>query len=353
MNQSSAPQELTKGSAWWRYILKYGVPLVISVGLCYLLFTGVNFTEMIDIIRNNCNYWWILLAMFISVFSHVFRAMRWRIQLRAINVDAPLYVLVLSIFGTYAVNLVLPRLGEIWRTGYVAQRQNASFTTVFGSMVADRLADTVTVLLLTAATFLFAGNALLDYLRQNPEGYERIMALITSPWLWAVAVVAIIGVWVLFAKFRDNKLVKAVSGFCRGLWDGFAAIATMPGKGRWLLLTVCIWGCYFLQLYVAFFSFPATTEVVARYGTIAVMVCFVFSSISMGVPSNGGIGPWQWAIIFGLSLYSAGIPELTKSYATSFANLVMGSQTLLLIILGLITFIAIAIDKRKNKPVKR
>ncbi len=92
---------------------------------------------------------------------------------------------------------------------------------------------------------------------------------------------------------------------------------------------------------------------VARYGTIAVMVCFVFSSISMGVPSNGGIGPWQWAIIFGLSLYSAGIPELTKSYATSFANLVMGSQTLLLIILGLITFIAIAIDKRKNKPVKR
>ena len=41
-----------------------------------------------------------------------------------------------SIFGTYAVNLVFPRLGEVWRTGYIAQRQKAPFTTVFGSMVA-------------------------------------------------------------------------------------------------------------------------------------------------------------------------------------------------------------------------
>lgn len=349
-NQDSYTAPQKQSSAWWRYILKYGVPLLISVGLCYLLFTGVNFAEMVQIIKHNCNYWWILLALVISIFSHVFRAMRWRIQLRAIGVDAPLYVLVLSIFGTYAVNLVLPRLGEIWRTGYVAQRQNASFTTVFGSMVADRLADTVTVFLLTAVTFLFAGNSLMDYLRQNPESYRRMMSLATSPWLWAAAIAGIACVWVLFTKFSHNRFVKAVKGFCHGLWEGFAAIATMPGKGRWLLLTFCIWGCYFLQLYVAFFSFPATSEVVVRYGVIAVLVCFVFSSLSMGVPSNGGIGPWQWAIIFGLSLYSEGIPELTKSYATSFANLVMGSQTLLLILLGLYTFISIAIDKRKNKP---
>lgn len=66
----------------------------------------------------------------------------------------------------------------------------------------------------------------------------------------------------------------------------------------------------------------------------------------MGVPSNGGIGPWQWAVVFGLSLYS--IPGLTKEYATTFANLVMGTQTLLLIALGIFTFICIAVDKRRK-----
>ena len=111
-------------------LLKYVVPLVISVGLCYLLFTGVDFKEMTDIIRNQCDFRWIGLAMGLSIFSHVFRAMRWRMQLAALGIRPPVFALVLSIFGTYAVNLVFPRLGELWRTSYIAQRQRAPFTSV-------------------------------------------------------------------------------------------------------------------------------------------------------------------------------------------------------------------------------
>ncbi len=146
MNPSKTETSTKPG--WLSYLLKYGVPLIISVGLCYLLFTGVNFKEMLDIIKHNCDFRWIALALVISIFSHVVRAMRWRIQLNAIGVRCPLWIVVLSIFGTYAVNLVLPRLGELWRTGYIAHRQRAPFDTVFGSMVADRLSDTVTVLLI-------------------------------------------------------------------------------------------------------------------------------------------------------------------------------------------------------------
>ena len=123
----------------------------------------------------------------------------------------------------------------------------------------------------------------------------------------------------------------------------------MKGKGKWLVLTLLLWGCYFFQLYLAFFAFPATAMVVERYGISAVFVCFVLSSLSMGVPSNGGIGPYQWALVFGLSMYAAGIPELTKEYSTAFANMVLWCNTLLLILLGLITFVSIAIDKHYTK----
>lgn len=334
--------------SFWRALLKYGIPLVVSVGLCYLLMTGVDFDQMIEIVRRDCNFNWILLAMAISILSHVFRAMRWQIQLRALDIRAPLFYLVLSIFGTYAVNLVLPRLGELWRTGYIANRQKASFATVFGSMVADRLADTITVLLLTLVTFLLASSQIGDYLSQSSGTMASIVDMLSSPWLWIGVVAVIALIWYLFRAHPDNRIIARISTFVRKLWQGFAVVVTMPGKCRWLLLTICIWGCYFLQLYVAFFAFPATTEVVARYGIIAVLVCFVLSSISMGVPSNGGIGPWQWAIIVGLGMYSAGIPALTDDYKASFANLVMGSQTLLLIVLGLFTFITIALTKRRN-----
>ena len=325
-------------------LLQYGVPLIISIGLCYLLFTGIDFNEMIKTIRNECNFAWIGLALFISLFSHVFRAMRWRIQLRALDINPPLLPLVYSIFGTYAVNLVFPRLGEVWRTTYVAQRQNASFTAVFGSMVADRLADAVTVLTLTLSTFLLASGAITKYLAQNTALYHKVIGLITSPVLW-IAIVAMIAVvaW-LFLKKRDNKFIAKIISFIKGLWVGFAAIAKMNGKGKWLLLTVAIWGCYFTQLFVAFFAFKETTAVVENHGILAVLVCFVFSSIAMGVPSNGGIGPWQWSIIFGLSIY--GLP--IDGISVAFANLVLGSQTLLLIILGIYTFAAIALEKRRT-----
>lgn len=348
MNQDNQPQQSRKATIW-TYLLKYGLPLVITVGLCWLLFHNINFGEMMEIIRRDCNFWWIGLALVVSVFSHVFRAARWQIQLRALGINASLWELTLSIFGTYAVNLVFPRLGEVWRTGYVAAEEKAPFTTVFGSMVADRLADTVTVAIITAATFLLAGPQLMEYLSQNPDAYNGVINLLTSPALWAGIVACLaLATWI-FVKFPDNKVIAKIRSLWKGLWEGFAVIVKMPGKGRWMVLTCLVWGCYFFQLYVAFFSFPLTSEVVSRYGTIAVLVCFVLSSISMGVPSNGGIGPWQWAIIFGLSLYSAGIPGLTREYATSFANLVMGMQTLLLILLGIFTFIAISLRK-KRKP---
>lgn len=326
------------------YALKYGIPLLVTVLLCVLLFRDVDFGEMMSIIRDQCDFRWIGLALVISIFSHVFRAMRWRIQLRAVDVDAPLFVLVLSIFGTYAVNLVLPRLGEVWRTGYIAKRQDAPFSKVFGSMVADRLADTVTVLLLTVVTFLLATSQLSDYLGQNSESYLRILDWLTSPLLWLAGVACIAFAWWFLAHKSDNKAVVKIQSFFKGLWVGFAAIARMKGKGRWLLLTFCIWGCYFTQLYVAFYAFGFTEDILSRYGILAALVTFVLSSISMGVPSNGGIGPWQWSVIFALGLYG-----LAQGPATAFANLVMGCQTLLLILLGLFTFVCIAFDNKNKK----
>ena len=325
-------------------IMKYVIPLIISIGLCYLLFTGIDFREMLDIIRSQCDFRWIAAGLALAVLSHVVRAMRWGIQLSALGIKAPLYVLIYSIFGTYAVNLVFPRLGEVWRTGYIAQRQHAPFTTVFGSLVADRLADTLTVLILALLAFLVSSKAILSYLHQNGESLAAIARLLESPWLWAAVVVLVAAIWIFMARKTDNPKIVKIQNAVRELWQGFAVIVKMPHKGRWLLLTVALWGCYFLQNYLAFYAFPFTAQIVADHGIQAALVTWVLSSISMGVPSNGGIGPWQWATIFGLSIYGLGATQ-----AGAFANLVLGANTLLIIALGIFTFIAIALDKKRTR----
>ncbi len=329
-------------------LLKYGIPLVVSAGLCYLLFTGIDFRQMLDIVRTQCNYSWLLLMAAIAIISHVFRAMRWGIQLKALQINPPLYALVYSIFGTYAVNLVFPRLGEIWRTGYIAQRQDAQFTTVFGSMVADRLADTVTVFLILCLTLLIASGPILDYLAQNGDYFAGLVAFLRSPWVWAAVILCLIAAWLLLTVRTKSRWINTLQKVAKDLWGGFAVIFHMPGTARWLLFTAGIWGCYFLQMYVAFFAFPFTAELTATQGAAPALVAFVLSSLSMAVPSNGGIGPWQWAVIFALGIYGIGSVQ-----AAAFANMVLGCNTLLLVILGIITFAGIALDRRRTARVNK
>lgn len=331
-----------------KILLRYCVPAVITVGLCYLLVRGMDLREMWHTICTQCDFRWIGLNILLVIGAMWARAARWQIQLRALGIRETLWVLTLSVFGTYAVNMVFPRLGEVWRTGFIAQRQKAPFTTVFGSMVADRLSDTVMVGLISLTAFVLAGPQLMSYLGQNPGLMDSITALLCSPLLWGTVVASIAVVTWIFIKYPDNKAVSFCRRIWSGLWKGFAVIASMRGKGLWLFYTFILWACYFVGLGCAFMSFPLLAEVLARDGLTALLLCFVLTSLSMLVPSNGGIGPWQWAMIFGLSLYSDGIPGLTKEYMATFANLALGVQAVTSIILGLLTFTWIALNKSKK-----
>ena len=151
-------------------LLKYGIPIAISVGLAWFLSKNVDWGAIKQSLSNDVNYWWFVPVIVVSIFSHIFRALRWRLQLNAIGIKPSLSALINSIFGTYFVNLLFPRLGEVWRSGYIAQREKASFTQVLGSMVGDRLSDTVTVGLLTIFTFFIAQDAFIKFFDQRGDG---------------------------------------------------------------------------------------------------------------------------------------------------------------------------------------
>ena len=332
------------------YLIKYGIPLVIGVGLMYFLYKNVDLDAMMDTLKTDVNYWWFVPIAIVSIFSHVFRALRWRLQLKAIDVKPSFSAVLNSIFGTYAVNLAFPRLGEVWRCGYIANRQKASVTQVMGSMVADRLTDTVTVLALTFVTFLLAQGAFSKFFDAYPQMKENFMSVASDARIWFGTTIIIIALgWLLVMK-TENKIIKKIQLMARNLWNGFAAITRMEGKWWFLLLTILIWGCYFLQLYLATKAFTFTNGL----SVLAVLVMFVLSSIGMGVPTNGGLGAWHVAIIFGLSLYGVGV-FATNNFdprASTFAMLVWGFQTLLLIVLGVYAFITMAIDRRRIETGK-
>lgn len=328
------------------YAVKWLLPLALTILLVSYMFRKVDFAEMWSLITDDVDYWWILAAMGISVFSHIFRALRWQIQLRSLGIRPPLMVLVCSIFGTYALNLVFPRLGEIWRCTYVASREKKPFTEIVGSMVSDRLSDMIMVLMLTLLTFIVAAPAIEAFLIKYPVG-QGLVDTAKNPWLWVAIAGSIILIWAIFHFGRDMSPVIRTRKMVNEMWHGFASVATMQGKWAFVAYTFAIWGCYYVQLYVAFFAFPFTRELCTQsglaFGLIPCLVAFVLSSIGMAVPSNGGLGPWNIAVMFGLAIYG-----INDAEGTAFSMLQWSGQTVMLIILGVFTMIYIALDRRQH-----
>ncbi len=327
------------------YAIRYLLPLILTVALVWYMFKKVDFADMMQILRDGVDYWWILCAMGISILSHVCRAARWRLQLNALSIRPPFMALCCSIFGCYALNLVFPRLGEVWRCTYISSRQHAPLTTVLGSMVADRLADTLMVLLLTVLTFVVASGAINSFLIKYPVG-KGFVDLMGNPLFWILAIGSILFAWGLLFLFRKTSFVGKLKAWTKELWNGFAVVLRMPGRGRFLLLTLAIWGCYFFQLYVAFFAFPFTRELCSgsdlAFGLTPCLVAFVLSSIGMAIPSNGGLGPWNIAVMFGLAVYG-----ISDAEGTAFSMLQWSGQTVMLIILGIFTMAYISLSRKK------
>lgn len=336
----------SKPKSWVNLAVRYLLPLALTVVLVWYMFKSVPFSQVIDIIKQGANYWWIVLAMVISVFSHVFRAARWRLQLKALGIDVPFMALCCSIFGCYALNLVFPRLGEVWRCTYVAKEGKAQFTTVLGSMVSDRLTDTFSVLLLVLLTFIVANSALTEFLAEYKIGQDLI-SLVENPWIWIAGTGTLMLIFGVFYFGRTTPFVRKLTGWLKELWAGFSTLWQMKGRLLFVVLTVLIWATYFIQLYVAFFAFSFTRELCGSpalaWGLTPCLVAFVLSSIGMAIPSNGGLGPWNIAVMFGLAVYG-----ISKGDGTAFSMLQWIGQTVMLIILGIYTMIYISLSQHKN-----
>ena len=308
----------------------------------WYIYSKLNMEEVGKILQYDINYWWIFLSGVIGLLSHIVRALRWKIQLKALPANPSMRVLTNAIFGTYAVNLILPRVGEVWRCAYVAQSEDKSFIKVVGSMISERLTDTLTVITITIITFFLQLDVLKEILNNNPSIKEGIVNIITSPALYSVIAVGIIALVWLFRFKSENTLIVKIKEMVNNLINGFKTIFKMKKKGLFLFYTVLMWFLYFVELYVCFFAFKQTESL----GIVCAFSCFLMGSIGMGVPVQGGLGPWHWAVIAVLTLYG-----LNNDTAGAFALVAHGAQLIMTILIGVYTFISISLYKKRGKEV--
>lgn len=341
---------------WWKKVLHitgkifdYGLPVAISFILIWWLFHKVNFHDVLREIHDGCDFTWVVVMMVITTLSHIVRGIRWGIQLRGAGVPRMSVIKEsVSIFGAYSLNLVFPRLGEVWRCVYISRSERVPLSTVVGTDIGDRGSDAVVVTLLTILCLIVAHPALMNFLSHYQVG--RDVTKILDNWvLWTGIVVVITAFWAVCHYLRRLKWISRIDNSMEKMWEGFKVIFTMKGRGMYVILTLGIWICYYSETYVMFQAFPFTRELVheagSAYGLIPGLVVFVFGSFSMAIPSNGGLGPWNIAVMFALSLYG-----INDTQGATFSMVMWSCQAAWLVVLGLFSAGYVLATKRKVIP---
>lgn len=327
-----------KKSSLLNNLIKVVLPLGLGIAIIYYLISKIDPSQLWEILKD-ANWGILLFSLFFGLLGNTIRGYRWALFITPLGYSPKISNLNYAIYGGYAVNFALPRAGEIWRCGVIAKEDKIPFSKLFGTMILDRIFDTITVAIISLVAFLFNMQFFLTQLEQNQTTFNTISGIFKSPLLYLAIGAAIITTYIVFRFFKENVIVRKIKGFLSSIASDLKAIWKMNTKGRVFLYTIGIWGSYFCYFYITFFAFDFTADL----GITAGLIAFALSSISMGVPSNGGLGPWQIAVIASLSLYG-----VDKLHATAFATGVFAVQSIWVIICGLFGIAMLALKKQKK-----
>lgn len=325
--------------------LAQGGSFVLAGVLLYLALRGVDLAVIGEALRA-ADYRWLPPLVAVVLLSHLLRAWRWKLLLEALPPDdaeggtprpVSLRVAFYSVMIGYMVNYAAPRLGEVARTANLATRARLRFSSVFGTVVVERILDMLVLLGAIGSVALL----LLDRLAVVEELFiAPLLAQVGRLPVLGLAGVALgVGVLVLLiyrqVMRREDALVRRfwdrrVRPLLASFQDGLATL--LRSRHRLLLTgtTVGIWFCYVLMAYLPF-------VILGMHQTFGLSlldtwVIMTIGAIGIVIPSPGGTGSYHYITIQTL-VHLFGVAQAP---AATYAVLAHAAQLILYVLVGAI-----------------
>jgi glycosyltransferase 2 family protein len=320
--------------------LKYLAFFAIGAILFWLLYKDLDINQLKAVLANDVQYFWIWVALFLGLLSHISRSLRWNLMIEPLSHKPRLLNTFLAVMTGYLMNLVLPRMGEITRCGILSRYEKLSFAQLVGTVVTERLIDLLMLMFFTLMVGITQFGQLLGFLHKNPGIEKNIVSILTSPVLWiGLAVIFILAV--IYRKtLKHTLLFRKVDQAISLFKEGFISVRTMKKKWAFIGHSFFIWLMYYLMLYVVFFSFDFTRGLPPLAG----LTTFVLASFGMVAPVQGGIGAWHFMAMEALSIYGVPIDE-----GKIFALVAHATMNAMVIVVGLLSFLLLPfVNRRAN-----
>ena len=296
--------------------------ILISAAFLFLALHSIVWKDFFKTF-NQVRIGYLILGVVITIIPYLIVSLRWKILLSETISVSFAEIFSFTMIGYFASTIFPARLGDFGKAVFVGRTKKISSSQVFGTVLLERLMDTV--MLLVLAVWL---SFLMEYSAAVKKG------------LWvlaAISIAVIIGVVVLalnmqlLQKIRHwverklrLKILDAIFGMVEKLAAGLCAVRQKKVLFWALLLSLFSW----LLLGFCYITYQASFQItIPWYAAFFVIVLINLSGI---IPSSpGNIGVYEYMVILGFSFWG-----VDKSVGLSFGLLTHGLNLLVTLVLG-------------------
>lgn len=323
-----------------RKTVKILLPFVLGSAILYWMYRDFDFRGMWRFMEKEMVWTWMWLSFPFGILAQAFRGWRWQLTLEPIGEKPRTSTSVNSIFLSYAVSLLVPRIGEFMRCGVLNQKDGVSFPKALGTVVVERMVDSVLILMITAVTLLLEMRLFGIFFEKTGVNISDFLGRFTATGYIVTAVCGIAALVFLYFLRKKLSFYDKVKATTQGVMEGLMSLRQVKSIPLFLLYSMAIWACYFLHYYLTFFCFDFTKDL----GVMCALVTFIVGSIAVIVPTPNGAGPWHFAVKTMLILY--GVADINALY---FVLIVHTVQTLLVVALGVYSWVALSMTNPKKQ----
>jgi uncharacterized protein (TIRG00374 family) len=326
--------------------LRFILFLSIAGVLLYFAFRGVDVNELRDSFAH-ANYWFILVYLAFGFLSLLTRAYRWNLLIEALNYKPSFLNSFYSLNTGYLANFAFPRLGELTRCVSLSRAEKIPVDKLFGTVIVERVIDLIMVMILMLTLIVFRFDFFGTWLNENIyiPLVDKLNETLGGAWILLVALAGIpliaLAIYYLFReKLSKVNIIDKLKSFIKGIFDGLKTIYKLKRRGAFIFHSFLIWFCYWAMTYGAVFALPETSVLKPMDGLFVLIV----GSFGFIIPAQGGIGAYHLITALGLTLY-----QIPREAGLTYATITHGAQMIMLILLGLISFMILFSFQRKAR----
>lgn len=301
------------------------LPFVLGLGILWWMYRGTDWSDFGHYVLHEMNWWWMLLSLAFGILPQMARAWRWKMALEPLDEHPRRTSCTDAIFMSYAASLVIPRVGEVTRCGTLKTSDGVSFTKSLGTVVTERLVDSLLMLLFTGIAFLLQLPMFLRFLKETNTNLGDLLHRFTGTGYIVTFICLVAALIAGVVAIRRFSFFKKGRDLLHDMWEGILSLRKVRNLPLYLFYSVLIWVGYFLHFYIAFFCFDFT----APLSVGAAFLIFCVGTFAVLVPTPNGAGPWHFAVKTMLVLYG-----VAETQAIMFALTVHTIQTALVVLLG-------------------